>query len=103
VKRGQALERTEAEIRAEKAAALGRAGERLEQALGEAAAIGARLDAAATPADHDRLLAEYERARQRVAQARLALIIQREAIGLRQHRLVDQQYPDPPRRHPRQP
>ena len=30
-------------------------------------------------------------------EARRILIIQREAIGLRNHRLVDQQFPEPPR------
>lgn len=57
--RGEALQRMEHEIAAEKAAALGRVGERLEAVLGEAA---------------------------------------REALGLRQHRVVDQQFPEPPRR-----
>ncbi|OLD68820.1 MAG: hypothetical protein AUF63_02100 [Candidatus Rokubacteria bacterium 13_1_20CM_70_15] len=50
--------RIEAEIVQEKAAALGRAGERLEAAL----------------------------------------LIQREAIGLRRHRAVEATYPEPPRR-----
>jgi hypothetical protein len=34
----------------------------------------------------------------RAVHARLALVIQREALGLRQHRIVDQQFPEPPRR-----
>ena len=45
-----------------------------------------------------RLLGEYETARVRAHHARLALLIQREAIGLRHHRIVDQQFPEPPRR-----
>jgi hypothetical protein len=46
-----ALTRTEREILAEKAASLGRAGERLERALAEVAAIGARLDVAPDPGE----------------------------------------------------
>lgn len=66
--RREGLERTEQEIRAEKAAALER---------------------------------EYDAAWRRAASARLALLIQREAVGLRHHRIVDQQFPEPPRRPPR--
>jgi hypothetical protein len=68
----RAHERIKAEILGEKAAALGRAGERLEAALEGVAAIALH--------------------------ARLALVIQREALGLRQHRMVDQQFPEPPHR-----
>jgi hypothetical protein len=41
--------------------------------------------------------ASYRHARTRALEARRILIIQREAIGLRNHRLVDQQFPEPPR------
>lgn len=95
---GESLRRTEAEIAAEKAATLGRAGERLEQALREARTALARLDAADGADDRRYRLADYERARERAARERLILIIQREAVGLRQHRVVDQQFPEPPRR-----
>jgi hypothetical protein len=95
---GESLRRTEAEIAAEKAATLGRAGERLEEALRVARAALARLDAADGADGGRQRLAEYERARARAAQERLILIIQREAVGLRQHRVVDQQFPEPPRR-----
>ena len=77
----EAHERIKAEITREKAAALGR-----------------RLDAAADPEEGARLLGEYEDARARALHARLALVIQREANGLRQHRVADQQFPEPPRR-----
>jgi hypothetical protein len=52
--------RIEAEIAREKAAALGRAGERLEAALDVVAAIGRRLDVARDAAERARLLGEYE-------------------------------------------
>ena len=94
--RGEAIRRTEEEIRAEKAATLGRAGERLETALSAVAAVRAALAAARDPADATRLREEYTRARARALDARRTLLIQREAIGLRSHRVVDQRYPEPP-------
>jgi len=92
---GEGLRRVEREIVGEKAAALGRAGERLERVLGEARAAAARLLAAE---DDDRVLRahEYATVRARALEARLALLIQREALGLRRHTTVDQQYPEPP-------
>jgi len=86
------------EIAQEKAVALGRAGERLEEALAHVASLGRRLDAAPDGEVEARLLGEYEAARVRALHARLALLIQREAVGLRHHRIVDQQFPEPPRR-----
>ena len=89
--REEALQRTEKEIVAEKAATLGRAGVRLaaesHDTLREAPAGEAR----------DRARESYRQARARALEARRILIIQREAIGLRNHRLVDQQFPEPPR------
>jgi hypothetical protein len=94
--RWEAFQRTEEEIRAEKAATLGRAGERLEAALRAAAQIWSALATASEPAARARLGAEYQAARQRALDARRVLLIQREAIGLRNHRVVDQQFPEPP-------
>jgi hypothetical protein len=90
--------RINAELSQEKAAALGRAGERLEAALSHAAELSRRLDATANLEEQERLLGEYESARLRALHARLALLIQREALGLRQHKIVDQKFPEPPRR-----
>jgi hypothetical protein len=92
--------RVERELVAEKAAALGRAGERLEEALAEVARVAAALDTTGDPAARERLYAAYEGAWRRAAGARLALVIQREAVGLRHHHLVEQQFPAPPRRRP---
>jgi hypothetical protein len=95
---GESLRRLDTEIAAEKAAALGRAGERLEQALAEAAALaGALRGAALDAASRARVLAEYTAARGRAQRARAALLIQREALGLGHHAVVDQQFPEPPR------
>lgn len=92
----EGLERLEKEIVAEKAAALGRAGERLERALAEAHDLGAAARRAADPETRARALREYATARARAQRARMALVIQREALGLRHHAVVDQQFPEPP-------
>ncbi len=96
----EGFQRLEKEIAGEKAAALGRAGERLETALARAAAVAQALDGARDPACRERLGREYDAACREAEQARLMLLIQREAVGLRQHRVVDQHFPPPPRRRP---
>jgi hypothetical protein len=93
--RGEALRRIDSEIANEKAAALGRAGERLEQALVDARDAAQRVleatdDQRAARTEH------YAVLRRRALDARLALLIQREALGLRRHATVDQQFPEPP-------
>ena len=94
-RREEAFQRTEQEIRAEKAATLGRAGERVEAALRLCAEL--RDDYGRAPERaREATLARYRDARRRALEARHTLIIQREAIGLRNHRLVDQQFPEPP-------
>ena len=97
ISRSEAHRRIEEEIRREKAAALGRAGERLEEAHREAMSALERVEGTRDPRERDRRVAEYEAARARVVTARLALMIQREAIGLRHHGVVDQLFPEPPR------
>jgi hypothetical protein len=93
--RGEGLRRTEREILAEKASALGRAGERLEAALAELRAVADALAAADDESRRESLRAVYRAARARAGTARLHLLIQREAVGLRAHRVVDQQFPEP--------
>jgi hypothetical protein len=95
-RRGEALERVQREILGEKAAALGRAGERLEQALAEERQLAAALAGTRDPADAERLARDHAGACGRARQARLALIVQREALGLRHHADVDRQFPEPP-------
>jgi hypothetical protein len=97
-RRAETHRRIEEEIRREKASALGRAGERLEAALVELSAIDAALDRVADPTERERLLERHEAARQRASRARFALLIQREAIGVHHHAVVDQLFPEPPRR-----
>jgi hypothetical protein len=91
-------ERIKEEIVREKAAALGRAGERLEAALAEVSALARTCRELSAAEERERLGREYEGAWRAAEAARLALLIQREAVGLRDQRVVDQQYPRPPRR-----
>jgi hypothetical protein len=90
--------RTEREIVQEKAATLGRAGERLEAALATLAELADAWRAAEAGPMRAQLVAAYERAWRAAETARLTLLIQREAVGLRHHRDVDAQFPRPPRR-----
>jgi hypothetical protein len=94
-RRSDSLQRIQAEIAGEKAATLGRAGERLEAALLEVTAWARRVHEA-SDVDRAALAMAYEQARQRALEARLTLLIQREALGLRRHAVVDQQFPEPP-------
>ncbi len=99
--RDEAVRRVEAEIVREKAEVLGRAGERLERALAEVRAAARRLEAARDAGGETRAALErgYDEARRQALAARRTLLIQREAIGLRNHRIVDQEFPEPgPRR-----
>jgi hypothetical protein len=95
-RREESLRRTEKEIIAEKAATLGRAGERLEAALALVTERRRALEQATGGAAREEALARYRQARSHALDARRTLIIQREAIGLRSHRVVDQQFPEPP-------
>ena len=95
IRRGEGVRRVEDEIRAEKVAALGRAGERLEAALNELRAAARALEPPLDEGRRGELRASYRAARERARTARLYLLIQREAVGLRSHRVVDQQFPEP--------
>ena len=94
----EAHERIKEEIVREKAAALGRAGERLEAALAEVSALARTWQDTREAGPREQLAREYDRAWRAAEAARLALLIQREAVGLRDQRVVDQQFPRPPRR-----
>lgn len=103
------IESIEAEIRQEKAEALGRTGERLERILVELAVLRNSLlgssvadlpSPAAAEGESLAVLQErterYIRLREHAQQIRHCLVIQREALGLRRHEDVDRQYPVPP-------
>jgi hypothetical protein len=97
--RADAVRRIEQEIAQEKSAVLGRAGERLERLLREVSALGARLDTARRDhaVDVADLARAYDQAWRRARDARQVLVIQREAVGLRRHSVVDDLFPEPPR------
>ena len=94
----EAHARIVAEIVREKAATLGRAGERLEATLAAVAEIARAWRAADDAPARAPLAAAYERAWHAAETARQRLLIQREAVGLRHHRDMDVQFPRPPRR-----
>lgn len=81
------------EIEAERAAALGRAGRRVETAFARCQALLADVHAAI-----DEQVDEYRAARTEFDQAMYAYLVQREAIGLLDHRAIRRAFPRPPRR-----
>lgn len=96
----------EAEILSEMAASLGRAEDKINLALLDLETLGAQLDAAerggALPPDYEATLARFNQRREDALLAREYLLIQREAIGLRQNDQLPRIYPVPPRRARRQ-
>lgn len=82
-----------AEIDGERAAALGRAGRRVEDAFRRCQELLGILEAA----DDDAIRADYREARSTFDHAMYAYVVQREAIGLVDHRDVRRAYPRPPR------
>lgn len=103
---GEALARVQGEIEREKAEALGRAGARLEWAIGTLQLIRDEVEALetgrATPADAlgpreaaARRRAEYDAMHRTAQQYHYYLIVQREAMGFRKHGDVDRLYPMP--------
>jgi len=86
--------RVEDELRAEQAAALRRIGERLSSLLRD---LDERLARLGTLSGDERAR-EREAARVVAAEARLFrwyMVVQREAVGLRDHRFLDEVYPMP--------
>jgi hypothetical protein len=99
VNRGESLQRTEQEIRQAKAEALGRVGERLDAALARLAEWDRHLEQLSAEAGPEvaRETAARDRLRDEAVRLRHALVIQREAIGLRRHDPVEERYPIPSR------
>ena len=105
--RADDLQAVEAEIRREKAEVLGRAGERLEQALNDLEGVnemiarieGCPRDSSSLPEETATLRQAHANLKARLAvlrdRARLAheyLLIQREAVGVRSHFDVERSY-----------
>jgi hypothetical protein len=83
------------ELDNERAAVLGRTGRGLEAALATCSALARLLDATTADGDRAVLLVEYRAARATSEEWRWRLHVQREAIGLTDHRWVDLVHPVP--------
>ncbi len=96
----EGLGRIEAELRAEKAAALGRIAGALEGILVELRRRREEFDR--LPRDErSRAAGAYDALRERARLYRWYLVVQREALGLFRHEDVDRHYPSPaPLPHP---
>lgn len=90
----------QAELDEERAASLGRTGRQIDEQLARCRALAAQLDGAADedPARSGEILDEYREARAEFERWRWELCVQREALGLLDHRWVDLIYPTPARR-----
>jgi len=83
------------ELDNERAAVLGRTGRGLEAALARCDALGRLLDESTDDGARAVLLAEYRAARTSSEEWRWRLHVQREALGLTDHRWVDRVHPQP--------
>ena len=81
----------EAELNEERTAVLVRVSRRLEEARARAEHLGSQLDRSAIP-DPD-VLADHRQAHAEAARWKWVLCVQREAIGLYDHRWIDATYP----------
>ncbi len=93
-----ATEELEKEIVQEMASALGRAGDKVDYALLRLDLIARAIDTEPTPQDRRRQVAEWNALREEAIEARYELRIHREAIGIRQNRVLESMYPIPARR-----
>jgi hypothetical protein len=92
----QTQEGLEREIAREMASALGRAGEKVLDALRRLASIERELDACLEDApERADLLERYRACRRAALQARHELRIHREAIGIRRNDVLERTYPVP--------
>jgi hypothetical protein len=85
------------EIAAEKAGALGRIAEKLQTRLDACARAREQLSELAAGPARAKLLGEYEQLRQDAKLHYWYLMVQRESIGLYDHKAIAQLYPMPPR------
>ena len=86
----------EVQIRQEKASALRRVGDKLENLIGRLAKLeGEMRTLSGSP--RAKKLAEYEQLWEDADYQRWCLVIQREAMGLFDHAEVDLMYPRPPK------
>jgi len=88
----------EVEIQKEKASALRRLGARIESLLAELAQLERELPTLKGP-KRDQCVARHKELRSEAEKQRWYLVIQREALGLRQHADLEEMYPLPPALH----
>jgi hypothetical protein len=84
----------EVEIRKEKASALRRVAGRLETAIADLRALQAKMPPPGAP-DRARFVERHRELRAEAELQRWYLIVQREAMGLLHHQVVDEMYPIP--------
>lgn len=90
------LDLLETEMRLERSSALARVGEKLQRAIDETNRLGAQLDLVGPGPERARLLERYAESRRVAEEQHYYLIVQREAIGMLEHAIVDEIYPLPP-------
>ena len=97
-----ALDALRREILGEISASLGRAEERILKSLAALRALGIELDAEPGSGEPVRprsvILQDYARERASLQRFRWELEVQREALGLRHHAVLEEKYPIPPPR-----
>ena len=103
----ETLQKIEAEIKKEKAEALGRSGDRLGEALKALLILGEEIDAkiksalkhtAQSRREINRDIEFFNQKREEVLKFRYYLIVHREALGLRKHTDVDRIFSIPGKR-----
>lgn len=83
-------------MRLERSSALARIGEKLQRAIDEAKALAEQLGGEPPGTTRDALLERHREARRRAEEYRFYLVVQREALGMRDQKIVDEIYPMPP-------
>jgi hypothetical protein len=85
----------DAELKEEMVASLSRVGRQLEASLHELADLRQIVETS-SPSERRNLIEQYRSLRKRADQLRYHLIVQREAMGLRNHDSLPELYPEPP-------
>jgi hypothetical protein len=93
----EGYEKTLRELNEERAAALRRISRTLESLIAQLHACRERI-AQASDTDREREVAAYQELRVQAVKYRWYLEVQREALGLRHHRILDEFYAIPPAR-----
>lgn len=94
---GRAQLELETEIRAEIAAALGRAEDKVNVALLRLELAQRRLATEPPGPERRRLVAAFDALRDEALHARWELLVHREAVGFRRNAILNELYPVPPR------